>query len=140
MNLERAIAIAYEAHKEQKDKYGAPYICHVTRVMNSGTTTDEKIVGVLHDLVEDTRWTFEDLEKEGFTKHIIDAISCVTKTSEDENYEDFIERVKSNPLAIKVKLNDLMDNMDIRRMSEVTEKDLMRMNKYLNAYKYLQHL
>jgi SpoVK/Ycf46/Vps4 family AAA+-type ATPase len=138
--LEKAIKIATQAHKGQKDKYGAPYIGHVTRVMNAGATEDEKIVGVLHDLIEDTDWKFEDLEKEGFPQYIIDAVRCVTKKSEDENYDDFVKRTATNPLAIKVKLNDLTDNMDIRRMPEVTEKDLKRLNKYLKAYKYLENL
>jgi len=135
--LKKAIQIANEAHKNQVDKFGASYLGHITRVMNRGTTIDEKIVGVLHDVVEDTDWTFEKLEQEGFPPHIIDALRCVTKTNEEENYEDFIERIKVNPLAVKVKLNDLRDNMDITRMPAVTEKDLPRLNKYLKAYKAL---
>lgn len=137
MNLEKAILIAFESHKDQKDRYGAPYLEHVTRVMNAGKTDDEKIVGVLHDVVEDTDWTFEQLEQEGFSKHLVEAIRCLSKTSEDEDYEEFIERVKTNPLAIKVKLYDLTDNMDIKRMPEVKEKDIERMNNYLKAYKML---
>ncbi|MBY0425984.1 MAG: hypothetical protein K2Q22_10140, partial [Cytophagales bacterium] len=70
----------------------------------------------------------------------IEALRCVTKVNEEENYEDFISRIVGNPLAVKVKLNDLMDNMDIRRMPEVTEKDLPRINKYLKAYKKLSQL
>ena len=131
---EKATRIAIEAHKNQVDKYGAPYIGHLTRVMNYGTSIDEKIAGILHDLVEDTQWTFEELEKEGFPKHIIEALRCVTKTSDDENYDAFIERIKANPLAVKIKLNDLTDNLDIKRMPQVTEKDLNRINKYLKAY------
>ncbi len=69
-----------------------------------GKTENEKIVGILHDVIQDTNWTFEDLEKEGFSKEVIDALKCVTKTSEDEDYEEFITRVKINPLAVKVKL------------------------------------
>src|SRR5687768_6851450 len=105
--------------------------------MNHGVTTDEKIVGVLHDLVEDTPWTFRDLEKEGFPRYIVEAIRCVTKKSDKENYDDFVKRTAANPLAIKVKLNDLTDNMDIKRMPKVTEKDVKRLNKYLKAFKYL---
>jgi (p)ppGpp synthase/HD superfamily hydrolase len=138
--LTRAIEIATKAHEGATDKYGAPYINHVTRVMNMGETDDEKIVGVLHDVIEDTNWTFEDLEKEGFSKVVIDALKCVTKTSEDEDYQEFIDRVKINPLAVKVKLNDLKDNMDIRRMPEVFELDLKRLNKYLKAYNELINL
>lgn len=105
--------------------------------MNMGQNDNERIVGVLHDVIEDTHWTFEDLEKEGFSKEIIDALKCITKTSDVEDYEEFINRVKINPLAIKVKLNDLRDNMDIRRMPEVLESDLKRLNKYLKAYNEL---
>jgi (p)ppGpp synthase/HD superfamily hydrolase len=137
MNLERAIEIATEAHKGQKDKYGAPYLGHVSRVMNAGETDQEKIVGALHDVVEDTPWTFDDLRREGFSAAIIEAVRCLTKKSEDEDYDEFTERVRKNPLAVRVKLNDLRDNMDIRRMTEVTEKDVKRLNKYLKAYRTL---
>ena len=135
--LNRAIEIATKAHEGATDKYGASYINHVTRVMNMGETDDEKIVGVLHDVIEDTHWAFVDLEKEGFSKEVIDALKCVTKTSEDEDYAEFITRVKINPLAVKVKLNDLRDNLDIKRMPEVLESDLKRLNKYLKAYNEL---
>ena len=135
--LTRAIEIATKAHEGATDKYESSYINHVTRVMNMGQTDNEKIVGVLHDVIEDTHWTFMDLEKEGFSKEVIDALKCVTKTSEDEDYTEFINRVKISPLAVKVKLNDLRDNLDIKRMPEILEKDLKRLNKYLSAYNEL---
>jgi (p)ppGpp synthase/HD superfamily hydrolase len=135
--LQKALQIVSEAQKDQVDRYGAPYLGHVTRVMNAGVTIEEKITGILHDLVEDTDWTFEKLQQEGFPGNIVDALQCVTKLSEDENYDSYIERVKGNPLAIRVKLNDLKDNMDITRMPEVTEKDLPRLHKYLKAFKEL---
>lgn len=135
--LDRAKAIATSAHEGQVDKAGKPYIEHPIRVMNMGKTVDEKIVGVLHDVVEDSEWTFEMLEKEGMPKEVVDALKCVTKLSEDEDYDHFIARVKTNPLAVKVKLNDLKDNMDITRLGKVTEKDLPRLNKYIWAYKQL---
>ena len=135
--LDRAKAIATSAHEGQVDKAGKPYIEHPMRVMNMGKTVEEKIAGVLHDVVEDSDWTFEMLEKEGIPKDVMDALRCVTKLSEDENYDHFIERVKTNPLAVKVKLNDLKDNMDITRLGEVTEKDLARLNKYIRAYRQL---
>ena len=135
--LDRAKAIATSAHEGQVDKAGKPYIEHPMRVMNMGKTVEEKIAGVLHDVVEDSDWTFEMLEKEGIPKDVMDALRCVTKLSEDEDYDHFIERVKTNPLAVKVKLNDLKDNMDITRLGEVTEKDLARLNKYIRAYKQL---
>ena len=135
--LDRAKAIATSAHEGQVDKAGKPYIDHPMRVMNMGKTVEEKIAGVLHDVVEDSEWTFEMLEKEGIPKDVMDALRCVTKLSEDEDYDHFIERVKTNPLAVKVKLNDLKDNMDITRLGEVTEKDLARLNKYIRAYRQL---
>lgn len=135
--LERAIEIAAEAHKGQVDKAGNEYIGHPLRVMEMGKTLEEKIVGVLHDVVEDTDWTFERLEAEGFAPEVIAALRCVTKTSENENYDDFIGRVKKNPLAAAVKINDLTDNMDIRRLPYLSDKDVKRLKKYLKAYKRL---
>ena len=88
--LQKAIQIATEAHKGQLDKSGREYIGHPLRVMEMGKTEEEKIVGVLHDVVEATPWTFEMLEAEGFAPEIIAALRCVTKTSENENYDDFI--------------------------------------------------
>jgi (p)ppGpp synthase/HD superfamily hydrolase len=135
MTLEKAIGIAVKAHHGQVDKYGAPYIGHVMRVMNGGRTVEEKICGVLHDVVEDTDWTFEQLAAEGFSPVIIEALRCVTKLSEDEDYDHFVQRTLQNRLACLVKLNDLTDNMDIKRVSEVTAKDIPRLNKYLKAYR-----
>ena len=135
--LERAIEIATQAHEGQVDKAGNAYIGHPLRVMAMGKTEQEKIAGVLHDIVEDTPWTFEMLEAEGFAPEIIAALKCVTKISENEDYDDFIERVKKNPLAVAVKINDLTDNMDIRRLPYLSDKDVKRLKKYLKAYKKL---
>lgn len=135
--LARAIEIATEAHRGQVDKAGNEYIGHPLRVMEMGKTEEEKIVGVLHDVVEDTDWSFERLEAEGFAPEIIAALKCVTKISENENYDAFIERVRKNPLATAVKINDLTDNMDIRRLPYLSDKDVKRLKKYLKAYKKL---
>lgn len=135
--LERAIEIATEAHRGQLDKVGNDYINHPLRVMEAGKTTDEKIVGVLHDVVEDTDWTFEKLAAEGFSTEVIEALRCVTKLSESEPYDHFIARIRTNPLAVAVKLNDLSDNMDIRRLPYLSDKDVKRLKKYLKAYKQL---
>lgn len=133
-DLYKAISIAKQAHTNQKDKAGADYIHHPMRVMDAGKTTDEKIVGVLHDVIEDSEWTFDMLKEEGFSPEVLNALKCLTKLSEDEPYEQFIDRVKSNPLAIAVKLNDISDNMDIRRLPELTDNDVIRLKKYLKAY------
>ena len=135
--LQRAIEIATQAHQGQFDKAGRDYIGHPLRVMEMGKTENEKIVGVLHDVIEDTDWTFEKLTEEGFSQEIISALRCVTKLSENENYDDFIDRVKKNPLAVAVKINDLTDNMDIRRLPYLSDKDVKRLKKYLKAYKRL---
>ena len=135
--LQRAIEIATEAHQGQLDKAGRDYIGHPLRVMEMGKTEEEKIIGVLHDVIEDTDWTFEKLAEEGFSDEVIAALRCVTKISENENYDDFIDRVKKNPLAVAVKINDLTDNMDIRRLPYLSDKDVKRLKKYLKAYKRL---
>lgn len=135
--LQRAIEIATQAHQGQLDKAGRDYIGHPLRVMEMGKTEDERIVGVLHDVVEDTDWSFEKLAAEGFSQDIIAALRCVTKLHENESYDEFIERIRKNPLATAVKINDLSDNMDIRRLPYLSDKDVKRLKKYLKAYKKL---
>ena len=126
-----------EAHRGQKDKSGCDYIGHPLRVMAMGTTTEERILGVLHDVVEDSSWTFGMLSGEGFDDNIIDALRCLTRKGDSEPYDKFIGRVKGNALATAVKLNDLTDNMDIRRLPYISDKDVKRLKKYLRAYKQL---
>ena len=134
--LSHAIYLAIKAHGNQVDKNGQPYIGHSFRVMNAGQTLEEKIVGVLHDVVEDTRLNIINLTDEGFSEVIIDAVHTLTKL-ENEDYNHYIGRVMSNDLAIRVKLNDLTDNMDLRRLQELTDEDVERMRKYLDAYNQL---
>lgn len=104
--LNKALDIAYKAHLGQTDKAGAPYILHPMRVAMHCETEEEKIVALLHDVVEDTSVTFEELKAEGFSDEVLTALKCLTRT-EDEEYETFIRRVATNPLAIKVKIQDL---------------------------------
>jgi len=133
--LENAIAIAVEAHRGKLDKAGQPYILHPLRVMFRVETEDEKIVAILHDVVEDHGdiWPVERLRLAGFSPHVLKALDCVTKRDGESN-EKFIERSASNSIALHVKLADLEDNLDVRRLHQVTEKDLMRLNRYLAAY------
>jgi len=132
--LAKAIEIAVSAHKGQKDKSGVDYILHPLRVMERGKTEVEKICGILHDVVEDSDWTFEKLENEGFSAEVIGALRCVTKKSEDEDYDNFIDRITENSIAVQVKINDLLDNLDVTRLKELNEWDFKRLNKYLKAY------
>lgn len=136
MMIQKALQIATQAHEQQRDRYGKPYLLHVIRVMQRGRSEAEQICGVLHDVVEDTDWTFEQLLAAGFPADIVDTLRCLTK-GEDELYQHYIDRVKTNQLAIAVKLNDLEDNMDLRRVDVLLPKDLDRLNKYLRAYQEL---
>ncbi len=131
-----AMHIAVNAHGKQLDRNGQPYIGHCFRVMNAGHTLEEKIVGVLHDVLEDTGLTIINLTTNGFSEEIIDAVHTLTKL-ENEDYNHYMSRVMRNDLAMRVKLNDLTDNMDLRRLKAITDDDVMRMRKYLDAYNQL---
>ena len=135
--LEKALRIAVEAHAGQVDKSGKPYILHPLRVCCRCFTDEEKMVALLHDTIEDTEITAEDLLSEGFPPYIVEAILSISR-NEDETYEEFVKRTSLNPLGRAVKLHDLEDNMDISRLEQVTEKDLDRLNKYIKAYRYLK--
>ena len=137
MDLERAIQIAVEAHAGVTDKGGKAYILHPISVMMRCETDDEKIVAILHDVVEDTDWTFEALRKEGFRETIIEALKTVTKHSDDEDYDEFIQRSLANEIGRKVKIADLRENLDVTRIGELTDKDIERINKYKRALKTL---
>ena len=140
MNLARAIEIAASAHKNQADKGGSPYILHPIRVMMSLDTEDEKIVGVLHDVVEDSDvWNFKRLRKEGFEENILSALKSVTKLSEDEDYQQFIKRAAQNEIGRNVKIADIKDNLDVTRIGTLNEKDLLRINKYKEALLFLEN-
>ena len=135
--LEKALAIAAKAHAGQVDKVGSAYIFHPIRVSCRCSTDEERIAALLHDTIEDTNVTADYLLGEGFPRNIVDAILSVTR-NEDESYEDFIRRCRMNPIGRQVKLHDLKDNMDISRLPQVAEKDLARLNKYIDAYRYLK--
>jgi (p)ppGpp synthase/HD superfamily hydrolase len=130
--LEKAIQCAVKAHAGQKDKAGAPYILHPLRIMMKMENQDGMIAAMLHDVVEDSSVTLADLRAEGFSEEVIAAVDHLTRR-EGETYEIFINRLRHNPLAVKVKLADLEDNMDIRRIENVTERDIERIQKYQAA-------
>ena len=137
MNLEKAIQIAVEAHAGVKDKGGKAYILHPISVMMRCETDEEKIVAILHDVVEDTDWTFAALREEGFSETVIEALETVTKYSEEEDYDEFIRRSLKNEIGRKVKIADLHENLDVTRIGELYPKDIERINKYKRALKTL---
>jgi (p)ppGpp synthase/HD superfamily hydrolase len=132
-DLERAIHIAIEAHQGQKDKVGVPYILHPLRVMLRFDSDVEMMAAVLHDVVEDSRWTLTDLQEEGFPAQVIEAVDFLTRRKQ-ESYDQFIDRIKPNVLAVKIKLADLEDNLDLKRLREITGPDQERMKKYQAAW------
>ena len=131
-SLEDAISLAAEAHRGQKDKANAPYILHPLRVMLRMETETDRIVAVLHDVLEDSGVTVRDLQKAGYSEEILEAIKYLTRAKEEE-YEQFIERVKGNTLAVKIKIADLEDNLNFERIKEPNEDDLKRYEKYRRA-------
>jgi len=138
-DLGQAIEIAVKAHAHQSDKQGRPYILHPLRVMLSVEGEEAQIVAVLHDVVEDTSVSLDDLCKGGFSPAIIEAIRCVTH-SKDEPYTDYVVRCKQNPLSRQVKLADLRDNSGLDRVLLRPEKmrtDSNRIHRYVLAYKFI---
>ena len=127
--LERAIAIAAAAHAGQVDKAGQPYILHPLRVMLRMTTVAERIVAVLHDVVEDTEVTLEVLRTEGFLPEVISAVDALTKR-QGESRVDAAYRAKQDSIARLVKLADNAENMDLSRIAEPTERDFARLEEY----------
>ena len=130
--LERAVAIAAEAHSGQVDKAGAPYILHPLRLMFAVGTLEERIVAVLHDVIEDSDWTAAALQEEGFSDEVLAALDAVTRR-ESESYDEFVARAGRDPVARVVKLADLRDNSDLSRIESPTEKDHLRVEKYRRA-------
>lgn len=156
-NLEKAIKIAVEAHTGQLEKNGNPYFLHPFRVMLSLKTQEEKIVGVLHDVVEDCSeagfdWTY--IKNVGFSSKIIQGLESVTKTPDEEHrykqclnkgdheaalaiYMESIDRARKDSIGRNVKIADLKDNLDISRIPNPTDKDHKRMERYSYALAYL---
>lgn len=138
MKIEDAINIAVNAHRGQRDKGGQPYILHPLRVMLAAQNDDERIVAVLHDVVEDSDLTLDDLRAQGLSASQADALQAVTRR-EGESYEDFVLRAGADPLARAVKILDLRDNSDLSRIPEPTDDDHARIDKYRRALQLLEH-
>jgi len=137
MNLiEKSLEIALRAYAGKKDKAGNTYILHPLRIMSRLETEDEMSMALLHDVIEDSEITKEDLINEDIPENIAEAVAALTKLS-NETYDAFIRRIINNKLAAKVKKYDIEDNINVLRLDSVSEKDLERIAKYHKAWKTL---
>src|SRR5262245_35993022 len=137
--IEKALQIAARAHEGQRDKQGQPYILHPLRAMMSVQGEEAQIVAVLHDVIEDTSVTADDLRQAGFSEKLVDAVLCVTHRK-DESYADYVVRCKGNETARRAKLADLEDNSRLSRAilrPQRLQHDLARIRRYHLAYKFL---
>ena len=132
-----ALNLCFEAHKEQRDKSGMPYVFHPFLLAEQMKTEETTIVALLHDLVEDTDYTIEDLINMGFDKSVTDAIALMTH-ADNVDYMDYVGMIKENPIAKTVKLADLRHNCDLTRLDTIDEKALRRKEKYQKAIALLE--
>lgn len=135
--IKKALEIAFDAHKDQVDKAGLPYIYHPFYLATQMETEDSIIVALLHDVVEDSHYTFEEIESYGFSPSIISALRLLTH-EDSEDYIAYIHRVKANELARIVKLADLKHNSDESRLSHIDDKVRERLNRYAKSIKILE--
>ena len=134
--VDLALSIARQAHEGQLDKAGVDYIEHPIYVASQVDTEEEKAVALLHDVIEDSPFTAEELLLAGLPETVVTAVQILSK-KKGQDYQTYLENVKSNPLARVVKLADLKHNSDLSRLSSVTDKDLERLEKYKKAIDYL---
>lgn len=137
--LETAIRLAAKVHRGQVDRFGKPYVLHVMRVMMRGHDLDEQILGAIHDVLERSNLTAEDIYKKGFSPRVVKALTHITRIP-SETYEQYIDRVVQDNLAIRVKLHDLADKMDLLHVDQLDPADLKRYNKQLTAYHRMKKL
>jgi len=134
--LEKCIKFALDVHAGQTDRYGRPYILHPLHLMSQMDTEVEMMAAVLHDVIEDSDTTLDDLRRLGLPQEVIEAVSLLTH-GEADSYDDYVHKLKPDAVARKIKLADLAHNMDIRRMDSVTEQDAARLDKYRRAWEIL---
>ena len=135
----KAIIYMFEKHKDQKDKSNIPYVYHPLHVAENLPDEITTTVALLHDVVEDTDTTFEDLKNEGFPDVVVDTLRLLTHDP-NVDYFEYIKKIGTNDIARKVKLRDLEHNMDIRRINNITQADLDRVEKYRKSYDYLMKI
>lgn len=133
----RALEIATRAHAGQTDKAGQPYINHPIHIAETMETEDQTVVALLHDVVEDSSWTLDDLAKEGFTGEQVEAVAALTHDP-SVTYFEYIRSIKPDPLATAVKIADLRHNSDLSRIPNPTHKDMMHLQKYTQALEMLE--
>ena len=133
----KAIRLAYKAHQGQTDKCGIPYVFHPYHLAEQMDTEETITAALLHDVVEDTDVTMEDLEKEGFPPAVLKALALLTHDPAVP-YMEYVAALKADPIARAVKIADLIHNSDLSRMDEVNERDLVRVGKYQKALQLLQ--
>lgn len=131
--LEKAIKLAILSHEGQLDKAGSPYILHPLRMMFRFQNEALQMVAVLHDVVEDTEVSLEQLQEEGYPEEVITGVQAMTRR-DDESYDEFIERAASHPLARQVKRVDLEDNMNVLRLANPSSKDFKRIARYRRCW------
>ncbi|MCD8088486.1 MAG: HD domain-containing protein [Oscillospiraceae bacterium] len=136
--VEKARKIAYQAHEGQVDKAGKPYTEHLEFVASHVETEAEKCVAYLHDVLEDTDYPPENIETI-FGQEIYQAV-CTMTHQNGEDYFDYVRRVSQNPIARRVKMADLTNNMMVERLPTVTEADILRVRKYQKAYDMLRNM
>ena len=134
--VDLALSIARKAHEGQLDKAGVDYIEHPIYVASQVDTEEEKAVALLHDVIEDSPVSAEELLQAGLPETVVTAVQVLTKKKE-QDYQTYLETVKKNPLARLVKLSDLKHNSDLSRLSSITEKDRERLKKYKKAIDFL---
>lgn len=127
--IERAIEIAAAAHAGQVDKAGDPYILHPLRVMLRMQSPSERMAAVLHDVVEDTSVSLDELAVEGFPEEVLNAVEALTKRPGESRLQA-AARAAAHPVALQVKLADNAENMDLGRIAQPTEKDFARLREY----------
>ena len=133
----KAIMQMFELHKGKTDKADIPYVFHPWSVAEAMDDEISTVVALLHDTVEDTPITLEDLREEGYPEEVLEALALLTH-DKSVDYFDYVKALAPNPIARKVKLADLRHNSDITRINEVTEEDLARIEKYKKAIEYLE--
>ncbi len=133
----KALSLCFDAHKDQRDKGGLPYVFHPFHLAEQMTDEETTIVALLHDVVEDTSITLDDLAEMGFGKVIVEAVALMTH-AKGIDYMDYVRAIKQNPVARAVKLADLRHNSDLSRLNVVDEKALKRRENYLEAIALLE--